>query len=173
MVLAPSRYEAGNWGVLYIGRSSLMFKKFFGSIAAVLALMAVMAPSLPAVAAEKHRVAIHVDDKDPARMNMALNNAANVTKYYQKKGEEVEIEIVAYGPGLHMLRADTSPVKKRLASYGGSFPNVSFKACGNTMNGMAKKEGKKPELLDIAEQVPSGVVRLIELQEKGWSYVRP
>ena len=152
-----------------------MLKKFFGPLLAAIALFAVLAPSAPALADGKggHRLAIHVDDKDPKRMNMALNNAANVTKYYQKKGEEVEIEIVAYGPGLHMLRADTSPVKKRLASYAGSFPNVAFKACGNTRNAMNKKEGKMPPLLDIAEQVPSGVVRLMELQEKGWSYVRP
>ncbi|MBT5265296.1 MAG: hypothetical protein HOL85_10715 [Rhodospirillaceae bacterium] len=120
-----------------------------------------------------HHVAIHVDDKDPKRMNMALNNAANVTKYYESKGERVTIEIVAYGPGLHMLRADTSPVKDRIAAMSLELGNVSFAACGNTMRKMAKKSGKPVKLLDEAKQVSSGVVRLIELQEKGYAYVRP
>ena len=62
-------------------------------------------------AAPSHRVAIHVDDNDAKVMNLALNNAKNVLDYYQSKGETVAIEIVTYGPGLHMLRADTSPVK--------------------------------------------------------------
>lgn len=120
-----------------------------------------------------HRVAIHVDSSDPKLQNMALNNAKNVNKYYQSKGEKVEIELVAYGPGLHMLRADTSPVKSRIASMALEIENLKFSACGNTHAAMSKKSGKDVVLLPEAKMVPSGVVRLIELQEKGWSYVRP
>ena len=120
-----------------------------------------------------HKVVIHVDENDAKRMNLALNNAANVAKYYRSKDEEVEIEIVTYGPGLHMLRADTSPVKDRIVPFAASYENIAFRACGNTMAAMTKKEGKKPPLLDIAESVPSGVVHLIQRQEEGWSYVRP
>ncbi|WP_204306741.1 DsrE family protein, partial [Klebsiella pneumoniae] len=66
--------------------------------------------SLPGVAADKeHRVAIHVDQNDPAVMNLVLNNATNIMDYYKSKNETVQIEIVTYGPGLNMLRADTSP----------------------------------------------------------------
>src|ERR1700719_1519374 len=61
-----------------------------------------------------HRIAIHVDQNDPQVMNMALNNAANVIEYYRARNEDVEIDVVAYGPGLHMLRADTSPVQDRI-----------------------------------------------------------
>jgi len=126
------------------------------------------------VAAENvHKLVIHVDENDAQRMNLALNNAKNVTKYYRAKDEEVEIEIVTYGPGLHMLRADTSPVKTRIVAFAATYENVSFRSCGNTLNGMTKKEGKKPPLLDIAEGVPSGVVHLMERQEEGWSYLRP
>lgn len=128
----------------------------------------------PAAAGGKtHYLAIHVDDNDKGKMNMALNNAANVTKYYEAKGEKVEIEIVAYGPGLHMYRADTSPVKTRIAAMSLEHENLKFSACGNTMKGMTKKEGKKPVLIGEATVVPSGVVRLMELQEQGWTYVRP
>ena len=120
-----------------------------------------------------HRVAIHVDQNDPAVMNLALNNAVNVVQHYSAAREEVEVEIVAYGPGLHMLRDDTSPVKARVKSIGESMPNVAFTACGNTSDAMEKAEGKDIPLVSQATVVPAGVVRLMELQEKGWSYVRP
>ncbi len=123
--------------------------------------------------AKVHRLAIHVDQNDPAVMNLALNNAENVSNYYEAKGEKVEIEIVTYGPGLHMLRADTSPVKQRIAVLGLERDNLKFSACGVTRGKMAKKEGMEIPLLSEATPVPSGVVRLIELQEEGWSYVRP
>src|SRR4051794_28453376 len=56
---------------------------------------------------KEHRVAIQVDQNDPDVMNLALNNAKNVIEHYRGRGEKVDVEIVAYGPGLHMLRADT------------------------------------------------------------------
>ena len=80
-------------------------------------------------------------------MNLALNNAANVDQYYRDMGEQVEIEIVTFGPGLHMLRDDTSPVKDRVKSIAEKPPSVSFKACGNTQENMAKAENKKIPLV--------------------------
>ena len=68
-----------------------------------------------AAPAATHKVAIQVNQNDKAVMDLALNNAKNVIDYYKAKGETVAIEIVTYGPGLHMLRADTSPVKERIA----------------------------------------------------------
>ena len=68
-----------------------------------------------------HHLVIQVTDSDPAVMNLALSNAVNVAQHYSEFGEEVEIEIVAYGPGLHMLRDDTSPVKARLKSMAEKF----------------------------------------------------
>jgi len=120
-----------------------------------------------------HRVVLHVDDNDPKRMNMVLNNASNVDKFYKTKGEEVQIEIVTYGPGLIMLHAEKSPVKKRIKSFGENFDNISFRSCGNTHRKMSKKAGKDIKLLPQAKMVPSGVVHLIARQEEGWSYVRP
>ena len=147
-------------------------------IASTLALCLVLAFAplslAPAHAqAKMHKVAIHVDDRDPKRMNMALNNAQNIRKYYASKGEKAMIEIVAYGPGLHMLRADTSPVKGRVAAMSLADPDLRFSACGNTHRKMSKKAGKQVTLVAEAKKVPSGVVRLMELQEQGWTYIRP
>ena len=128
---------------------------------------------VPAFAGEHHKLALQISDNDPAKMNAVLNVAANVSKYYSDKGDEVDIEIIAFNAGLHMLRADTSPVKPRLLSFKQGMPNVTFKACENTLESMARKEGKEPPLVDNAERVKAGVVTLIELGEKGWTIVRP
>jgi intracellular sulfur oxidation DsrE/DsrF family protein len=124
-------------------------------------------------AAEKHRLALQISDNDPAKMNAVLNVAANVSKYYSDKGEEVDIQIVAFNAGLHMLREDTSPVKPRLKSFKQGMPNVAFVACENTLESMARNEGKEPALVENAERVKAGVVTLIELGAKGWTIIRP
>jgi intracellular sulfur oxidation DsrE/DsrF family protein len=148
----------------------------FAVIASVALTSAALAAKPKAqVSAKPHRLAIQVDQNDPAVMNLALNNATNVIEYYRAKGVDVTVDIVTYGPGLHMLRADTSPVQDRIKSLrDAAFPSkIQFSACNNTKEGMEKKEGHPIKVLSEAVIVPSGVVRLMELQEKGWSYVRP
>ena len=122
-----------------------------------------------------HRVAIQVDQNDPDVMNMALNNAKNVLEHYRSKGEDAEVEIVAYGPGLHMLREDTSPVKDRIREMSQiAFPSkIAFAACNNTRQGMEKREGHPIPIIRQATVVPAGVVRLMELQKLGYAYIRP
>ena len=122
-----------------------------------------------------HRLTIQVDQNDPQVMNLALNNATNVIEYYRGRNEDVDVDIVTYGPGLHMLRDDTSPVKDRITRLKElAFPGkIQFSACNNTKQNMEKAEGKAVPIISDATIVPSGVVRLMELQEQGWSYVRP
>jgi len=142
---------------------------------ATIALLSMAAASTAFAEGKPHRIAIHVDQNDPVVMNQALNNATNVIEYYRGRNEEVDVEIVTYGPGLHMLRADTSPVQdrvKRLKDM--AFPGkIQFSACNVTKQGMEKTEGHAISILPDASIVPSGVVRLMELQEQGWSYLRP
>jgi len=147
-------------------------------LASALAIIAL--PSLeltgPAVVLAQdvaHKIAVHVDENDPRRMNLALNNVENIKKHYDAKGEKVIIELVAYGPGLHMFREDTSPVKDRIATMSLAIEGLIFSACGNTHSKMSAKAGKEIKLVSEASKVPSGVVRLIELQEHGYAYVRP
>src|ERR1700759_5879625 len=131
-----------------------------------------LASSALAADGKTHRIAIQVDQNDPAIMNMVLNNATNVIEYYRGKNEDVDVEIVAYGPGMHMLRADTSPVADRIKKLK-EMGKVQFSACNNTKQNMEKTEGHAISILPEATVVPAGVVRLMELQEQGWSYVRP
>jgi intracellular sulfur oxidation DsrE/DsrF family protein len=122
---------------------------------------------------KQHHLILQVNTNDPAAMNLALNNAMNVTQYYKELGQTAEIEIVTFGPGLHMLRDDTSPVKARIEAMALSTPEVSFKACGNTQENMHKAENKDIPIIPQAQVVKSGVVRVMELQEQGWTYVKP
>ena len=142
---------------------------------AIAALLLTFASMSFAADAKPHRVAIQVDQNDPQVMNLALNNATNVIEYYRSKNEDADVDIIVYGPGLHMLRDDTSPVKdrvKRLKEL--AFPGkIQFSACDHTRQNMEKTEGHSIPMLPDATIVASGVVRLMELQEQGWSYVRP
>ena len=120
-----------------------------------------------------HRLILQVNTNDPAMMNLALNNATNVAQYYNDLFEKVTIEVITFGPGLHMLRDDTSPVKDRIKAIKQSRPEISFKACGNTQENMSKAENKAIPIIPEATIVSSGVVRVMELEEQGWSYVKP
>jgi hypothetical protein len=130
-------------------------------------------PTAQDVASKAHHLVLQVNSDEPATMNLALNNATNVEQYYRDLGEKVVIEVVTFGPGLHMLREDTSPVKVRIKSIAEKTSSISFKACGNTQDNMGKAENKKIQLISQATVVKSGVVRVMELQEQGWAYVRP
>ncbi|HLY47011.1 MAG TPA: hypothetical protein VKQ73_15620 [Stellaceae bacterium] len=146
---------------------------FRGVLAATLLALA----AAPGLAAEKtsHHIVFQVSQNDAARMNLALTNMTNAIKYYTDKGESVEAEIVAYGPGLNMLREDTSPVKDRIKSLkaSGIGGEIHFSACHNTQMAMQKAEGHPIPIIPEATVVPAGVVRLTQLQEEGWSYIRP
>jgi hypothetical protein len=122
---------------------------------------------------QPHRLVVQVDVNDPAVMNLALNNVSNVAQHYSDLGQKVEIEVVAFGPGLHMLRDDTSPVKARIKSMSETMPQLAFSACGNTRENMMRVEAKDIPLISQARVVKAGAVRLMELQELGWSYLRP
>jgi intracellular sulfur oxidation DsrE/DsrF family protein len=155
---------------------AIMVSTQVGSAAQMGAFAKVGAPAKITTAPSRsglHRLAVQVDVNDPVVMNLALNNMSNVAQHYSAAGQKVEIELVAFGPGLHMLRDDTSPVKARIKSMSESMPELVFSACGNTQENMARTEAKEIPLISQAKVVKSGVVRLMELQERGWSYLRP
>ena len=112
-----------------------------------------------------YKVVIQVSDADPAKWNLALNNAHNIQ--HDLGNGNVEIEIVAYGPGLAMLKAD-SKVADRLAQALDN--SINLLACENTMHNM--KVGKSDMYSGIS-YVDAGVVHIMKRQREGWSYIRP
>ena len=152
-----------------------MNRRWIFKLLAAAAVAVPLADRRAAAAGEKkaHRLALHVDQNDPDVMKLALNNARNAYDLYTERGEEVAIEIVAYSQGLHMLRDDTSPVKAEIRELRKKVPQVAFGACNNTKTAMEKREGKPVPIIPEATIVPAGVVRLVELQEDGYAYVKP
>jgi hypothetical protein len=147
----------------------------FRRLAAAILLSIAFTASVLAADGKTHRIAIQIDQNDPQVMNMVLNNATHVIEYYRDKNEDVDVEIVAFGSGQHMLRSDSSPAQDRFKRLKDMvFPSkIQFSARNNTKQGMEKAEGHAIPIVPEATIVPSGVVRLMELQEAGWSYVRP
>jgi intracellular sulfur oxidation DsrE/DsrF family protein len=141
----------------------------------LLALIAAPALAKAAEPPRPHRISIHVGGGTASEMNVALSNILNIAEYYAARSQPVAIELVANGPGYAMLREDVSPVKARIAEVHKKLPDVVFSACQNSRAAMAKMEGKTiDQIVQVPEatDVPAGVVRLSELQEQGWSYVR-
>jgi len=115
-----------------------------------------------------HKVVIHVSSDDKKTQKIALANAVNLQAHYGM--DNITIELVAYGPGLSILTKN-SDLSERVKSL--SQQNITFSACANTIKHIVRVKGKKPELTEGVSIVPAGVARIIELQEQGFSYVRP
>ncbi|KPK05151.1 MAG: hypothetical protein AMJ64_12180 [Betaproteobacteria bacterium SG8_39] len=118
-----------------------------------------------AAADGKHRVVIQMSDNDPQKWNLALNNAQNLQQALGK--DNVKVEIVAYGPGLNMLKAN-SKVAGRI--NGALDQNVDIVACGNTMQ---KMKVTKNDLIGGTRIVEGGVIEISERQQQGWTYIKP
>ncbi|MBA3592677.1 MAG: DsrE family protein [Polaromonas sp.] len=128
-------------------------------------LIATHAQGAGATGQKRHKIVIQVSDNDPAKWNLALNNAKNVQD--DVGAANVDIAIVAYGPGIGMLKMD-SPTGARVADA--TKANVRVVACENTMRG--QKLGKDDMLPTIA-YVPAGVTEIMKKQQDGWAYLRP
>jgi uncharacterized protein len=138
--------------------------------ASALLPIAGLALAMPAfaqtAAPAKHRLVIQVTDNDPARWAMVLNNTKNA-QVSVRGADKIEIEIVAYGPGIYMLKGD-SPVGARLDEAVKS--GVKVVGCENTMTAFKLD---KAEMRSTIGYVPAGITELMLKQQEGWSYVRP
>jgi uncharacterized protein len=115
--------------------------------------------------AQRSKVVIQVSDADQTKWNLALNNARNIQG--ELGAANVDIEIVAYGPGISMLKLD-SPVANRVGEA--TAAGVKIMACENTMNGQKLARG---DMLGSVGYVSAGVVEIMQRQQQGWSYLRP
>jgi intracellular sulfur oxidation DsrE/DsrF family protein len=116
----------------------------------------------------EERVVLQISDPDPYKQTLVLNVASNLINHYGQ--DKVDVEIVAFGPGLRLLFKDNVNTDRisGLVSTG-----VRFAACKNTIAGMAKVLGHEPELNSNAVPVSAGVVRIIELENQGFKLIKP
>jgi intracellular sulfur oxidation DsrE/DsrF family protein len=115
--------------------------------------------------AQRNKVVIQVSDADPGKWNLALNNANNIQA--DLGARNVDIEIVAYGPGIGMLKLD-STVGGRVAEA--TAAGVKVVACENTMKG---QKLTRADMVNGIGYVNAGVVELMSRQQQGWAYIRP
>lgn len=135
-----------------------------GGIAALMLCSAVRAQT-GGTPAHRNKLIIQVSDSDPAKWSLALNNARNVQ--LELGEDDVDMEIVVYGPGLPMLKAG-SPMAQRVSAA--LKTGVKVVACENTMR--AQHLVYADMLPDIG-YVPAGVVELMQKQQQGYAYIRP
>jgi uncharacterized protein len=133
----------------------------FALLLSLVALNA-LAADIPGV---REKVVVQVSDADPAKWNLALNNVKNVQQMLG--ADNVDAEIVVYGPGIGMLKMD-STVAGRIEEA--KKANVTIVACENTMKGMKLT---KDDMLPNTSYVPAGVVELMKKQREGYAYIRP
>ena len=114
------------------------------------------------------KLVVQISQDNPARWNLALNTSQNILNYFGQ--EKVQVVIVAFGPGLKFLLAN-SPMKQRIAALNAE--GVEFDACHNTMLQFKKKLGHMPKMVPSAVIVPAGIVRIMQLESHGFDYVKP
>jgi len=124
------------------------------------------------VPAPGRHIVFQVSGADPAAMTHALSSADDAIKMFHGRSESVVVEIVANGAGVHMMRADTTPVGAMLHSIHETYPDPILGACGVTKATMGAKEGHPLTFVDGVESVPTGIVRIVELRERGCAYVK-
>ncbi len=114
------------------------------------------------------KVVLQISDPNPFKQTLVLNVANNLLKYYGP--DLIDVEIVAFGPGLRLLQADNANAG-RIKSLANN--NVKFSACKNTIKAFTKKLGHPPKLNPLAKEVDAGVVRILDLISQGYTLIKP
>jgi len=146
-------------------------QKLFGLICSLLLVLPVYAAQtevpLPDTFAS-HKVVLQISDKDPFKQSLVLNVAGNLQRYYG--AENVDIEIVGFGPGVRLMLEDNInyPRMQSLMASG-----IRFSACANTLANFGKKLGHKPTVSEGITTVPAGAGRILQLNSAGWQLLKP
>ncbi len=145
----------------------------FAVIAALLALTlasavrAQQAPLQDKPFAE-HKIVLQLSDNDPRKEALVISVANNLLKFYDP--DKVAIEVVAFGPGIDLLRSE-NPSRKQVESL--IAQGVRFDVCLNTVDTIERETGRRPDIMPAATPVQVGVGQILLLTENGYTLVRP
>jgi intracellular sulfur oxidation DsrE/DsrF family protein len=116
----------------------------------------------------EHRIALQLSDNDPKKQGLVISVAYNLLKFYDP--DKVAIEVVAFGPGIDLLRPDNGNRKlvESLVAQG-----VKFDVCLNTVDTIERETGHRPDFIPAATPVQVGVGQILSLTENGYTLVRP
>jgi hypothetical protein len=116
----------------------------------------------------EHKIVLQLSDGDPKKQGLVISVANNLLKFYDP--DKVAIEVVAFGPGIDLLRTGNGNRKQveSLISQG-----VRFDVCLNTVDTVERETGQRPEIIPAATPVQVGVGQILLLTENGYTLVRP
>jgi len=115
-----------------------------------------------------HKIVLQISDYHPGKQTLVLNVAGNLLKHYA--GQEVDIEIVSFGPGARLM-FDSNVNSTRIQTLMDA--GVRFSVCGNTIANMAKKLGHEPKIREGVTRVKAGAARILQLNKAGWQILKP
>jgi intracellular sulfur oxidation DsrE/DsrF family protein len=142
-----------------------------GLLIAVASLITFASPTRAADA--RHHLLVHVDSPDPDVMVEALHNATNAIDTVRKRGSTVAVEIVANGRGTVMFVETLSPVTDEIRRIHAAYPDLVMSACAISLSHIEAARKEKLTVMPDARIVPSGAVRIMELEERHWAYLKP
>ena len=116
----------------------------------------------------EHKIVLQLSDNDPHKQALVISVANNLLKYYDP--DKVAIEVVAFGPGIDVLRSE-NPSRKQVESL--IAQGVRFDVCLNTVDTIERETGKRPDIIPVATPVQVGVGQILSLTENGYTLVRP
>lgn len=154
------------WGIR-VGFSSRQGLSAFNHI-----FVAARARSPVTSAGEETKVLFHLDSGKRTRMRQVLDEAQNLLQLYKSEHRPAEVEIIANGNGINLLRLHHSPFAARIRALHQEYPNLRFAACQDTIDRLISEQNVHPHLLPQATVVPSGVAQIIRMQQRGWTYIR-
>jgi uncharacterized protein len=116
----------------------------------------------------EHKIVLQLSDNDPKKQALVISVANNLLKFYDP--DKVAIEVVAFGPGIDLLRTENANRKlvESLVAQG-----VRFDVCLNTLDTIERNTGKRPDIIGAATPVQVGVGQILSLTENGYTLVRP
>ncbi len=116
----------------------------------------------------EHKIVLQLSDNDPRKQALVVSVANNLMKFYDP--DKVAVEIVAFGPGIELLRPD-NPNRKAVESLVAQGARIDI--CLNTVDTLERDTGKRPDYITAATPVQVGVAQILFLTENGYTLVRP
>ncbi len=130
------------------------------------------ASAMPAAQEEITKVLVHLTSADIDAGLNTLNNLQQILDRYQQKKQKVLIEVIANGDGIKLLQNSNTRIAKRIAALSSQHDNLTFAACKNTIDQLRLTRGIRIDLIPQVKLIDSGVVKVIERQNEGWTYIR-
>ena len=148
------------------------FQMLLPALIAALPLIASPAAAQQAPLQDKpfaeHKVVLQLSENDPKKQGLVISVANNLMKFYDP--DKVAIEVVAFGPGIDLLKPD-NPNRKAVESLVAQGARVDI--CLNTVDTLERETGQRPEFLSVATPVQVGVAQILFLTENGYTLVKP